>query len=291
MNITAYILVADPAWIEESVLSFYDMVEKIVVSYDENAMGWTGVPVPINECLARLRAIDRDGKMVYMPGCYARLSHEPMENETYQRQCALEQAADGADWILQLDTDEILPDPAYFKRAMEKVSKEYNAVDWPMRTFFQRTKDGRFLEVCSLFRKTISSYPGPIAVRPGTKFAHARQPEGKSIWRYDVRAKDTDTAAGHRPVHCVVDECAAILHFSWVRREDEIQRKLNSWGHSAQFDGTAYLNRIWKKAPMIWPFLFRFHPMAPAWWPALRPVDLSGVLGSMKCQEKEALLR
>ena len=58
METNAYILAADPAWIEASVRSYYDRVERIVVSYDEDGLGWTGVPLDIEQCLRRLRAMD-----------------------------------------------------------------------------------------------------------------------------------------------------------------------------------------------------------------------------------------
>src|SRR5438045_2429212 len=106
MNLKAYILAADPAWIEASVLSYYDVIEELVVSYDRRRLGWTGVVIPVAECLERLQAIDHDKKMRFCPGDYAQLDHAPMENETFQRQCAVDEASSGADWVVQFDTDE-----------------------------------------------------------------------------------------------------------------------------------------------------------------------------------------
>ena len=58
MKLAAYILAADPAWIDWSVPSYYDLVDRIIVSYDGDGLGWTGAPLQIEECLNRLRAID-----------------------------------------------------------------------------------------------------------------------------------------------------------------------------------------------------------------------------------------
>ena len=275
MRIKAYILVADPAWIEPSVLSYYDIVEEIIVSYDQDRLAWTGAPIPaVDECLDRLKAIDRDKKMRLSPGHYARLDHKPMENETYQRQCCIEEAGSDIDWVLQLDTDELLPDSQEFVRRLdEEVPAEYQAVDWPMRTFFQRTPAGGFLEVCSLLRKQISSYPGHAAVRPGTVLHYARQTQ-LPCWRYDVRPKDTDPAAGNRPVHAVLPEDKAILHFSWIRTEEEIYNKLKSYGHSNEFDWQRYYEQVWKAAPRRWRWMVKFHPFCGYWWPALRQIQV-----------------
>ena len=51
MHLTAYVLAADPAWVGISVLSYYDLVEEMVISYDENGKGWTGAPIPVDECI------------------------------------------------------------------------------------------------------------------------------------------------------------------------------------------------------------------------------------------------
>src|SRR5438128_525348 len=102
MRLKAYILAADPAWIEKSVQSYYDIVDELLVSYDTNKRGWTGAPIPVDECLERLRAMDRDNKIRFYPGEYARLDRTPMENETYQRQCAITAIGRQTDWILQL---------------------------------------------------------------------------------------------------------------------------------------------------------------------------------------------
>ncbi|MBE7158495.1 MAG: hypothetical protein INR62_08700, partial [Rhodospirillales bacterium] len=125
MRTNAYLLAADPAWIESSVLSYYPLVERIVVSYDEDGFGWTGAPLDIDQCLRRLRVIDRDGKLDFQPGHYARREffRRPLENDTYQRQCALDQAGTDADWVLQLDTDEIIGDASIFTDCLAQADR------------------------------------------------------------------------------------------------------------------------------------------------------------------------
>src|SRR6516162_3884119 len=114
MKLNAYVLAADPTWIQASVLSYYEIVSTLIISYDKRGLGWTGVPVPVEESLALLRAIDEDHKMKFIAGDFARLEHSPIENDTYQRRCALEQASANCDWVLMLDSDEVLPDAGKF---------------------------------------------------------------------------------------------------------------------------------------------------------------------------------
>lgn len=274
MNFNAYILAADPAWIEASVLSYYAIVDRIVVSYDETSTSWTGTALDVDECLRRLRAIDVAGKLDYRPGAYARREFfdRPMESETYQRQTALEQASGGADWVLQLDTDEVMPDPRWLDQ-FKRVPTCFSAIDWPMRTIFRAVRPHVFAEICSFRRRQVSSYPGPVAVRPNTRLRHARQSDAQT-YRFEIAPTDTDPAAGGRVVDAVIDPSAAIVHLSWDRTEADILRKLRAWGHKHDFDAERYVRRVWRRTPKWWMAMYRFHPLVPRWWPALRLVEL-----------------
>jgi hypothetical protein len=275
MTIHAYVLAAEPAWIEASIRSYYGIVDRIIVSYDRSRRGWTGAPIPVDECLDRLRAVDPDRKMRLSPGDYARTSHSPMENDTHQRLCAAAEAGEGADWVLAIDTDEVFPDGAAFgRRLVEEVPRDYAAVDWPMRPFFRLTEAGVFLEVCTPLRRQVSEYPGCVAIRPGTLLTVARHTDAPR-WRFDVRARGYDRVE-RRPyeVHRRIDPREAILHFSWARTEADLVDKLTSWSHRDDFDPFRYLQRVWRPSPRRWPLMSNFHPIWPRRWPALRPVRL-----------------
>jgi len=276
MKLTAYILAADPAWIEQSVRSYYDVVDEIIVSYDRNRLGWTGTPVPVDECLDRLQAIDSDKKLRLVPGDYTRSDGRPMDGETYQRQCALEEAGKAADWVLQLDTDEILPNPSRLIELLELAGrKNISAVEWPMRVFFQRLADGRFLEICRRDSACHYEYPAPVAVRPGVRFTSARHIEGKFL-RAAVNGdrRSLQVARQLESNEERIDFCQdheAILHFSWVRTPAEIRSKIASWGHNDGLRSLLFYHLRWRCAPYLWRWQRDFHPFAHGLWPALRP--------------------
>jgi hypothetical protein len=275
MRLKAYILLADPAWIEHSILSYYDAVDEIVVSYDKESRGWTGRPVIVDECLRRLKAIDRDGKMRYFPGDYYSPKRDAMQSDTYQRQCALDQAGTDADWILQLDTDEVLPDVGKFIESLEYAAERgIPAVEWPMRVFFQRLPDGRFLEICESQVDGHFEYPGPIAVRPGTKLASARRTAGPYVRAVVEGDRSLQTnrpaeANEHRVTFC--SDAEAIAHFSWVRTPAEVRSKIASWGHSEGWKTWFFYQLYWRSAPRFWRWHRDFHPFARGLWKALRP--------------------
>ena len=241
MKINAYILTADPAHLESSISSYYDIVDKLVVSYDESHTSFTGKPLDkVEQCLQRLRVLDVKEKMVFMPGHYARLDHTPMDNETHQRRCALEEARQGADWILQFDTDEILPDSAEFLSCLnEAATKDYSALNYPSRWLYKELSDGRYLEQCSRFWRLISSYPGPLAIRNDVNLRLARQGDlpYEASFHVDIRPKSTDPwRSAAVEVHRVIRPEQAVIHYSMVRDEEDLRQKTQSWSHAKDRD-------------------------------------------------------
>lgn len=232
-RINAYVLAADPWWLEESVSSYYDIVDRIVVSYDQDARSWTGTPLPIEECLQRLRAIDVDGKLDLRPGRFFHADRSALENDTAQRQTALEQASEGADWVIQLDTDEVLLDAGALLAAIEEAeSRGCDAVEYPARYLYSRTRSGWMLETTRPLWRRRAGYPGPVVIRPGATLVHCRQ-SVVPVLRVDMSPTNTDpTHPRDAVVHRVVRPDQAILHYSWVRDDDYMKRKAAWSGHS-----------------------------------------------------------
>jgi hypothetical protein len=276
MHINAYILAADPSRITKSVLSYYDFVDVIVVSYDQAGRGWTGASIPVDDCLDQLRAIDRDHKMRMIPGDFASAGRHPLQNDTRQRQCALNAAGLGADWVLQIDTDEILPNPKRLLEVLDEAAqRKLDAVEWPMRVFFQQLKDGRFLEVCAADRLERFEYPGPIAVRPGAKLIDARRATGDFL-RPTVVSDERSLQICRPPENGehrvpICESRDAILHFSWARSQADVRNKVASWGHNEGLKSWLFYHVYWKTAPLTWRWMRDFHPFARGLWPALKP--------------------
>jgi hypothetical protein len=277
-RLKAYILAADPTWIEASLGSYYSLVEEIIVSYDIQGRGYTGLPLPLEACLQKLRSMDCNGKMRYCPGSYARLDHSPMDNETHQRRCAIEQAAEGADWILQIDTDELLPSTQPLLDAMA-FAEQHNlsGIEWPMRVLYQRTRQGRYLEVCATDRCDRFEYPGAIAIRPHAHLLHARV-TGDAFLRVVVRGDRSslqlsqDLKTYERRAE-LISASEAILHNSWARTPKNLRMKLGSWSHNSGLKSWLYYYCRWLPAPYTWRAMRDFHPFARGLWPALKPCD------------------
>lgn len=273
IRLNAYVLAADPTWLEHSIGVYYDCVEEIVVSYDSFGKGWTGFPIPVEECLSRLRAIDRKGKMRFEGGCYSTPASDPMHNDTLQRNSALASASQGADWVLQLDTDEWLPNLGTFYAAIERADAlGLCGLEWPMRVLYRRIRDGA-LEVCSSRRKDHFEYIAPVAVRAGTQLVHSRRSE-RPFLRALVHGDHESIQLKKRPSSIEVRECLleapdAIVHNSWARTPSDLRRKLASWSHSSWRAWLYYATR-WLPSRWTWRWMRNLHPFFGGVWPALR---------------------
>jgi hypothetical protein len=233
MRVNAYILIGDPSFLSASVRSYYSHVDRIVVSYDRTGRSWTGTELPVEEALERVKALDVHGKCEFRPGDYARTSHTPIDNDTHQRSEALAHASEGADWVLQLDTDEVVPRADILLRSMRRADRvAATGVEFPARWLYSRVEQGKFLEACGRWWGSISSYPGPVAVKPGVTLLHARQSDA-DLYRADIRPWNTDPSHPRDAiVHEVVPSDAAVIHYSWVRSPEFIARKVGWSGHA-----------------------------------------------------------
>lgn len=255
MKTNAYILAADPAWIEGSVLSYYPLVERIVVSYDEDGFGWTGAPLDIDQCLRRLRAIDSDGKLDFRPGHYARREwySYPLENDTYQRQCALNQASTDAEWVLQLDTDEVIGEAAVFADCLAQAERmRRDALNYPSLWLYCQAFSSWYLEWCDRGWRRTPGYPGPMAVRAGSRLTLARRIENGHFHVDLSQGGSRVRVPNGVKVDRVIETSEAVWHFSMLRDEAWLRRKFISSGHAHE--------RNWHKEVDNWLWARR-HPL------------------------------
>jgi hypothetical protein len=240
MRLNAYVLAADPAWVEESVASYYDLVQRIVVSFDETGTSWTGHPLDPTEAVNRLQAVDPEHKIVLAPGSFFSAGRNALASDTAQRQNALDLASTGADWVLQLDSDELAADPAEFLSCLHQADREgFDALDYPARYLYQHVRNGWYLERGRRLWRAAAAYPGAVAVRAGTRLRLARQTDA-ALFRVDFAGRNTDPwHASEAPVHRVVRPAQAILHLSWVRSQAAMLAKTRTWGHAGERDWSA----------------------------------------------------
>lgn len=273
LRLGAYVLAADPTWIRSSLARYYDHLDDLVVSASESGRGWTGVPVSVEECLAALREIDVRGIVRVVRGEWIDPLN-PMVADTAQRQAALDAVGSDVDWVLQFDTDELLPSVPALLAVLDRADElGIGVVEWPMRVLYRKLARGRFLEIVARDGRPRYDYPGPIAVRPGTHLIDARRAGGAYLRPVvqgdDVSLQIARAAEPDEVREVLLTDGDAIVHNSWARAARSVHRKVRSWGHGGSLRAALYYWLVWLPTPFLWRIMRDIHPFARGLWPRL----------------------
>lgn len=270
----AYVLPGDPVWMRSSLRRYYDLLDDLVVLVPRGGTGWTGRPIPVGSCLDVVEELDRRRIARYHYGQWTRRD-QPMMADTMQRQAGIDLLSDTVDWIIQLDNDELLPQPEALVDLLSlPVTDGVVGIEWPMRVLLRRLGDGCFLEVAGAQGQPVFEYPGPVAVRARARLVDARRHEGAVLRlvvagdRYSLQNRQA-LRQGERREEGLSPELA-ILHNSWGRAPASIWRKTRTWGHASGARGLRYFLGTWLPLPLTWRFRRNLHPFADGVWPAVR---------------------
>ena len=280
-RVGAYLLPGDPVWLRSSLARYYHLLDDLVVLVPEDGLGWNGYPLPVEECLAAVAEIDTRRLARQLPGVW-RDVRRPMMAETAQRQAGIDALSSTVDWILQVDNDEVLPDPDSLLAIVAEAGDDVG-VEWPMNILYRKLRGGRYLRVVGVQGQPVYDYPGSVIVRSGTRLTEARRHEG-GFTRVTVRGDDASLQVTRPPEDrehrkAGIDPSLAIVHNSWARSPSQVWRKTRSWGHASGLRGVVYYLAHWLPAPLTWRWARDFHPFARGLWPRLGVVRFpSGLL-------------
>lgn len=244
----------------DSLPHCYAIADEIVLGLDAQRVSWSGRPYPFNERAFRagLGRLDRQAKIkVVEANFHAQAS--PGDNDTFERN-ALSRHCRAGNWVLQIDSDEWMRNPAEFAA-------------WLSQQRLARPVFAQWLTVYKILGGTALVVDGPAewvqvgSARPG---------------RY-IHMRDTGGWSQRSPLE--------LLHFGWGRSRAELKRKLENWSHTLDVDAAAALRR-WDAVTLANHRLQRdLHPIHPATWPGLRAVPLASLraLASGAVKRKGAL--
>ncbi len=270
----SYLLPGDPVWMRSSLQRYYNLLDDLVVLVPRDGRGWTGHRIPVAACLAIIDELDSRRIARYHYGQWTD-RREPMKADTQQRQVGIDLLSDSVDWILQLDNDEVLPDPAELLRLLTlPVTEGVVGIEWPMRVLLRSLGKGRYLEVAGPDGGPVYEYPGSVLVCAGARLLDARRHEGKVLRL--VVAGDRYSLQNTQPSGVLetrqggLSPELAIMHNSWGRSPMSIWRKTRTWGHANGVRGAVYFLGTWLPLPLTWRRKKNLHPFADNLWPAVR---------------------
>jgi len=225
-----------------AIRSYYAIADEIILGIDRDRISWSGKPFVFDDqaLAAFIADVDQAGKIRVIEGNYHG-AHWPMANDTGERR-ELGLACRPGNWVVQIDSDEILLNAGVFKTFMDGLGQ-----DCCVR--------GLWLPVY----KIVGNKALVVAGRAEKTSVATRSPQ-----RYKL-SRDTDQAQVDSPLH--------MLHLTWGRTEEELRQKLTNWSHSRDFDSAAAVN-LWRSVTLEnYQQLRNLHPMDGPNWPYLEVMD------------------
>jgi hypothetical protein len=206
-----------------SIPPVYKEADIICLSIDHNRKSWSGEAYEWNEEEFRkmIADLDTSKKIRIYEDDFCIPGLEPIENDTRQRNKMAEFLGIEDGWHLQIDSDEYFINFKSFVHFLKSFnSKRKVNIRCPLINLY------KFLPEGVLWVKP-HSFDQIEYATIATKYPHY---ESARINGYFNILTDFP-----------------VLHQSWARSENQLWRKLNSWGHSTHFDVNKYYQQ-WQNA-------------------------------------------
>jgi len=202
----------DAAYLANSIRTYYDYVDEIVLGLDESRISWSGNKFSFDEdaLWKKLSQIDGDNKINVVEGNFHR-SQVPIENDNHERNYLKEHCTH--DWVFSFDADEELVNaPDYFNKFCPLV-ESYNLDHmfyWILP--YKRVEDGDIL--------VITKNDGTLQNNEVQGFVTNRE----NTYNYCRWTNNPQR----------IQSPLAILHWSFCRPPEELDLKVNNFGHSIE---------------------------------------------------------
>lgn len=228
----------------DTIRSYYAIADEIILGLDGERRSFSGHPYPFDEqeFAAGIAALDPERKIRIVEGDFHSKPH-PLQNDHHER-LTLANAAKPGHWIIQIDSDEVLLNPAEF-RAWIDAAPSSHAIRARWLTVFKRLGDDLLI---------------------------IREPDGRITIGTQQRHRYRHLREVDQPC---LDSPLVLLHFAYGRSRAEIELKLKNWGHSREVDHQRFL-RAWDEADLHNFHAYRdFHPLFAPWWAGLEHMRLA----------------
>ncbi|MDP3353985.1 MAG: hypothetical protein Q8S44_09615 [Flavobacteriaceae bacterium] len=247
-----YLVSYDYSMFLTSVKQLYNYVNKVYIAIDKGKKTWSGNKFEIPDSFFNeVKQFDIKNKVeFYFDNFYV---HEltPIECETRERNLLLKKMGKG--WKIQLDVDEYI----YDFKTVSKYLKKY----WYLTLFPKLTPIVFRGKLVTLYRLLPDGY---LYIENNERFSFITNQSNYTYTRNNNTVRNHFTNIN-------------VIHQSWARSEDEIQLKINNWGHRDDFDTKSYF--------MFWKSLNRdnykeyknIHPLSPVVWNELNYLQSNSI--------------
>lgn len=244
MKIATHVLVfGQEKWVMKNIENAYPHVDKIYLSYgyypwtyNSQARGNYKNTFDLNQLLTSKYS----DKVVSICGIW--------NTEEEQRNACVDQAIeDGMDYLIIHDADEF-----YFHNEFESAINEIKANpnnDYYAIAWYCFWKNFNHILLDSVGNK-ITGYPQfAINLKRGVRFESKRRPNKKLCYT-------------------IQPEKAICYHGSYVLSDEDVHKKINTWGHANDFDRERWYRDIW----LAWtPEMKNLHLVSPSAWSQAAP--------------------
>ena len=204
----------DADYLPKSIASYYEHVDEIILGLDKYRISWSGNRFSFDESKlwTELQKLDYADKIKVVEENFHR-SSVPIENDTHERNYLKEQCSH--DWVFSFDADEILINADSFFKDFFPIVSNYDNVELLFTWFLvYKEFESGYLVIAdenrnNIFTKDVQGFTAQKNLHTYTYCRWTNAPK-------KIRSP------------------LAILHYSFCRPEDELQKKINNFGHSIE---------------------------------------------------------
>lgn len=214
----------DAKLLSNSIRSYYDYVDEIVLGLDKDRITWSGNPFTFNysEIIKELQKLDVDKKIVIIEENFHK-SPVAIENDNYERNFLKAHCSN--DWIFSIDADEVLINAKeFFYDWCPLVEDHYDKIDLAFTWFLPfKEFDDSILVIANNNNTWFSGDTQAFVTSKNKNFTYCRWTDGAKVIKSPL----------------------AVIHWSFCRPEKELEVKLNNFGHSDKTQGDPFFAN-WK---------------------------------------------
>lgn len=201
----------DAHMLPESIKSYYDYVDEIILGLDIDRISWSKNKFSFDEetLWKELRKIDKQNKIEIVEDNFHK-SDIAIENDNYERNLLKSYCSN--DWIFSFDADEVLINPSEFFINFLPLAEDYYKNYDLIFTWFHPYKklDDKYLIIANDDGSFCNVDTQGFATYKDNTFTYCRWTENKK--------------------HIFTP--LVIMHWSFCRKDEEINLKINNYGHS-----------------------------------------------------------